>query len=162
MVSKINVLFLCLVSVVAIQSCGTCDCFDEPDYAYTFELDFKSYNSGMSINEFLSVRDSIGNPKNYQIKVYNNDTNFREDHFSWGGDGKGDSIVIFTLWRPQKKVTIDINAIGMKHEFTKFELEGNEKGRINCKCFTPTKKTVTMDDSINIDVLNSNIVIKKL
>lgn len=151
-----------IVALLFLFSCKTiCDCFDEPDYSFGFSVDIKKYDSTISIKEFLRSRDSIGNPKEYYLKVYENDTVFYFDHLDWHGDGKGDSLLIFTIWSPTEdpkiqKVTIDIPRINLNHKLSDFKLEGSySNGR--CACFTPLSKTVVLDDSITFDFLKSGI-----
>ncbi|MCC7297419.1 MAG: hypothetical protein IT244_03725 [Bacteroidia bacterium] len=161
MLLKIQLLIIGFISILAMQGCRTCDCFDDPDYEFNFDFNFKSYNTGISVKEFLSTTDSTGKPKYYKIKVYKNEVDYQLEYFRLIGTGKGDSMVSFDVYKSPKKITLDIEVAGIKHQFTKFELKGYKKGSIICRCFTPTQKTVTMDDSIVFDALNSSIVLKK-
>ncbi len=150
---------------LSIKSCDPedviiCDCFDDPDDAFSFTIDLKSYKTGMSINEFISSRDSSGKPTHYRIKVYTTDSTSFQPLFQWTGNGQQDSLARFIVWSPPKKITIDVDTIKLSHTFTEFIVEGFA-GKSDCKCFTPTKKTVRMDDSITLDVLNTSVFLKK-
>lgn len=149
----------CLLFGLAITGCilSTCDCFDEPDFVFTYNVDFKSYKTGMSIKEFLKV-DSLGSPRYYRIEIINKDSSVSLGGFNWHGNGENDtsggfdSLVSFGIWSPDfvKKVTISIDTIHLRHTFTDFDVKGFRKGRANCKCFTPTSKTMRMDDSVTL------------
>lgn len=149
-----NLIFFALF----LKAC-TCDCFDEPDKAYGFTLNFKSFSPGISLQEFIEAKDSAGNPRHYKIYIQNTDSSSYMERFEW--NGVNDSIVHFRKWDPPSKVNIEIDLINVHHKFSEFEVEGYEKGTF-CRCFTPTKRTMRMDDSITIDMLKSgSFVIRK-
>lgn len=162
MARKAGLLIPVLTAVFLLTGCfRTCDCFDEFDDSFGFVVDLKSYGTGISIREFLSSTDSAGRPRYYKIAVYDTDTSSFEPFFRWHGDGKSDSIVQYTVMFPPKKIIMHIDTIGLHHVFTDFHVEGFRKGRKDCKCFTPTRQSLRMDDSITLDVLNTAILFKK-
>lgn len=165
--SKTGPLIILLFVSMFLSACmkdrgyATCCCFDDEDFAYGFTVDLKSFNKGMFIKEFTESFDSLRKPLHYKILVEPFNANPYEQYFTWHGNGKGDSVVNFYTWGKLQKVTIEVDTIGLKHVFTDFRVEGYYQGTDDCKCFTPTRKTVVMDDSITLDALNKGIHIKK-
>lgn len=79
--TNIHKFILSLTSILIALSCekignSTCDCFDEPDYAFGCRIDIKKLDTTITIKEFLSTIDSNGYPKEYSIRVYTNDSTF--------------------------------------------------------------------------------------
>lgn len=160
MIKRKNIYVIILPIILILNSCVvTCDCsFGEK--AFAFQVDYRSYQTNMSINEFVNTKDSTGKPKYYSIKVYTDKYDSNSAFFESWGDGKGDSIVGFTCWEPPYKVIIDIGLIGVHHTFSSFITEGYSSSLL-CRCFKVTKKVVTMDDSVNFDAINKPVVLKK-
>lgn len=159
---NIYYLFVIICMVSCEPGFSTCDCFDEPDYAFGFKIDIKKYDSSLTYHEILYNRDSLGKIKEYQLKIYTSDTSFYLDHLNWSGNGtEKDSILYYTIWSPSEvpkihKVTIEIPRIKLYHKLSDFYLEGKfSKG--SCACFTPTKKTVVLDDSITVNQMTTGI-----
>lgn len=148
---------VCIAFALLYTGCfRTCDCFDEPEFSFSIEVDFKSYKTGMSIKEFLEL-DSAKKSKYYKIEVMEMDSSIHLMNFQWLGNGKSDtsgfdSTVFFNVWSADviKQVTISIDTIHLKHTFTDFDVQGFSKGTRNCKCFTATNKSMRMDDSVTL------------
>lgn len=160
---KLKPVLLLLFIPPVLSSCyRTCDCFDEPNYAFGFSVDIKSHDSTLSVLNFLTQRDSSGHPLNYRIQTIFFDSSLQSGHFDWSGDGHGDSLIYFTVWNPTnsrfpiERLEFDIPSLNIHHNLGQFKLEGR-LSRGSCSCFTATKKSVTLDDSLEVNTMENDL-----
>jgi hypothetical protein len=150
-----------LKTLVLFSIIGCCDCKDDKQRDYNFEIDFKSFEPKISVHELLTTKDSIGNPIFYNIKSCLGDTNCYSIKLKLRLNKYKDSILHFqTNSMSTQKLTIDIPIIKLKHKLTEFRVKG--KPRISsCTCFKAIQKTVLLDDSVRLDAYYKTIEFKK-
>jgi hypothetical protein len=156
-----NIIKLIFKTLLLFSLIGCCDCRDDDEWDYKFEIDFKSFEPKISIHKLLTTTDSIGNPTLYNIQGCIGDTNCYSIKLDWRLYKNKDTVLEFgTSVLSTQKLTIDIPIINLKHELTEFKVNG-KYGITLCKCFRATHKTVLLDDSVRLDAYYKTIEFKK-
>ncbi len=155
----INLIFYISI-LLCLNSCFSCECDDELDDFYNIDIDAKSFDSSISINEILYKKNNKGQPELYTIQVIEpyNDTTYEFFRYSIRNQ---DTVLWLQLNNPPLKVNISIPQIGLNYILNEFKIDGHRSGSSNCSCFLETSKTFVLNDSLTFEAINNDVVLQK-